>query len=212
MSHQLHIREICKQGEATFGSSKWTLNIIFVVFAGTLALFGFFVSHEYIGEIVGSLAIFTGFYFTLIVYVTDKTVGKINEISNLSVPKPENTTPEETEGTKPEAGDPKKVSQPSQLLERFKTHYREFSKNIIAQISYSIILSLSLIFITFLTQLKFTWCLNGSLNGLNQWYLIGISFLFLFVTLKLVYLILLIISNMQSFFLEELKKSHEILM
>lgn len=195
MNKQLHIREICKRGEATF-DKPWRLNIGLMLFGGVLVWVGFFVSDEYIGEIVSALAIFTGFYFTLIVYVTDKTVNKINDISKL------------TNQRSSDFNDQKNQEE-SELVKSFKTEYKVFSERIISQISYSIVISLSLIFITFLTQLKFGWFSKECNDILNQYYHYFISFLFAFVAGKLIHLILVIISNMQNFFLEELQKSHE---
>lgn len=192
MASRLHIIEICKRGESTFKRPRLT-NFCLLIFSVGLVYIGFFVSKDYIGEIVSALAIFTGFYFTLIVYVTDKTVNKINDISGVS-------NSRSAEGSNKEE---------SELLKRFKSQYKSFSEKIISQISYSIVISLSLIFITFLTQLKIGYLPKDFLKCVNEYYQYLISFIFAFTTMKLVHLILIIISNMQNFFLEELEKSHE---
>ncbi len=185
MVNRLHIFEILKNGEVTLGKRILVVNLFYLVASIALAYSGIRISKDYVGITISALAIFTGFYFTLIVYVTDKTVTKINEIKN-------------------------KGKEVSNLLKSFASDYKDFSKNLISQISYSIVLAILLIFVSILTQLvdiNDCYCWKGF--NLYEAFRFGITAIFLFLAGKMLHMILLIISNMQAFFTEELNRSND---
>lgn len=177
-TNRLHIIEIYKKGELTLGRKRRWVNLLWLILASGLVCAGLKVSDGYVEVIISSLAIFTGFYFTLIVYVTDKTVQKIKD-------------KEQDVDSFPE------------IYKSFLRQYKEFSGNLISQISYSIVIAILLIFLVLFTQISFDFgCLNDYLSWLEAYLLLS-NIVFLFVAFKLVHLILLIISNMQAFFFEE---------
>lgn len=197
VSSKLHIGEIIRNGENSLSKKKH--NLLYIFLALLIVFFGLRINKEYTGVIVSSLSIFAGFYFTLIVYVTDKTVNKISSRDN--------------------------VNALTNDYKRFIKDYKDFSKSLISQISYSIILSLILIIVCFLTQimicsddciiLKFS-IIKGFEYQYHEFliqniYQIIITSLFLFILFKLIFMILLIISNMQAFFYEELNSTEKIL-
>ena len=187
-SNRLHIIEIWKNGESSLGSKKWIVNVFLFLFAVLISFLGLRVSDSYLDVIIGSLSIFTGFYFTLIVYVTDKSVGKMNEITN-------------------------RETEPSKILSKFIADYKSFSKTILSQISFSIVMAIALIFIALLTQLLPESSESILVYGCNLSYAyqLVISVLFFYLCGRLVHMILLIISNMQAFFHEEFNNSNDIL-
>ncbi|WP_341900789.1 hypothetical protein [Fluviicola taffensis] len=175
------------------GKKKIGINTSFSIVSILMSLFGFRVSNNYLDVIISSLAIFTGFYFTLIVYVTDKTVHKINEVER---------NPENEEVV-------------SKLLIRFLDKYKRFSKSLISQISFSIVIAVFLIFVSFLTQTLTCECQKVMIKEVEIFpqmiYQIFITSIFLFLSCKLVHMILLIISNMQAFFFQEFDQSNKVL-
>ena len=185
MTNRLHIIEILENGERTLGRKSISVNLFFLAVAIILTCCGIRVSKDYVELTISSLAIFTGFYFTLIVYVTDKTVTKVDAIRKME-----------------------KEMNTSNLLKEFASEYKDFSKNLIAQISYSIVLAIMLIFISLLTQAfeeDYHCCWKNI--DFPLFFREFTTTVFLFLIGKMLHMILLIISNMQAFFMQELFKS-----
>ncbi len=177
-TNKFYLKEIWSKGASSLGKWRRWVNLLWLFLASGLVCLGLKVTDGYIDVIISSLAIFTGFYFTLIVYVTDKAAQKIKEKE-----KDIETFPE--------------------IYKTFLRQYQEFSGNLISQICYSILIAIILIFLTLLTQVTFDF---GCVNGYISWfevYLLLINTIFLYTIFKLVHLILLIIGNMQAFFFEE---------
>ena len=191
----IRIKEIITSGEFSIGGEnrrRWQFNIIPLVLGGCFAfLFQIFISTDYLDILIGALAIFTGFYFTLMVYVTDKSSAKRKEL-----------LAEENK---------------NMLLDQFIRDYSNFVKSLINQISYSIVLAIIIIISLFGTQLNYPIFLPESLPVDYPWIF---SYLFpaivhtfvYFLIIKLLLFILLITSNMQAFFNEEISDSTKELM
>lgn len=181
-ANKLHLLEIKKKGEASITSSRKALNFIAFLLAILMLLLQVRITTDLLGVLISSLAIFTGFFFTLIVYITDKSVSKIAQI-----------TENEKEIT------------PSLSARKFKESYVDFTKKIIAQISYSILLSIFLMIVGFITQVNFfsfeiyTYHIN-----VTEIMVLLSTFIFCFTSIHLIYFILIVIGNMQSFFYSEI--------
>lgn len=181
-ANKLHLLEIKKKGEASITSSRKALNFIAFLLAILMLLLQVRITTDLLGVLISSLAIFTGFFFTLIVYITDKSVSKIAQIT-------EN----------------QKEITPSLSARKFKESYVDFTKKIIAQISYSILLSIFLMIVGFITQVNFfsfeiyTYHIN-----VTEIMVLLSTFIFCFTSIHLIYFILIVIGNMQSFFYSEI--------
>lgn len=181
-ANKLHLLEIKKKGEASITSSRKALNFIAFLLAILMLLLQVRITTDLLGVLISSLAIFTGFFFTLIVYITDKSVSKIAQIT-------EN----------------QKEITPSLSARKFKESYVDFTKKIIAQISYSILLSICLMIVGFITQVNFfsfeiyTYHIN-----VTEIMVLLSTFIFCFTSIHLIYFILIVIGNMQSFFYSEI--------
>jgi hypothetical protein len=186
ISNRLHIIEIFQKGELTFGKRANIINLLYITGALIFIYSGIRVCKSYVEIIISSLAIFTGFYFTLMVYVTDKTINKIKEINLLD-------------------------EELSELHITFQKKYKDFSGNLISQISYSVVLAILLILLVLLTQIQIHEIFNCDRYSLSQFFNFFSNLLFFIFSLKLFHLILLIISNMQSFFFEEINPSDKYL-
>ena len=83
MNDNFHIREIIYDGFKTIQSrrKRFLLLVLIPSLVGALISFakGYSISESYINIIISSLSIFTGFFFTLIVYVADKAANKKND-------------------------------------------------------------------------------------------------------------------------------------
>lgn len=181
-ANRLHIFEIKKKGEETITSSRRYLNIVSALLSIFILLLNVRITETLLGVLISALAIFTGFFFTLIVYITDKSVSKIAQIN-----------------------DYQKEKAPSLSARKFKQSYIDFTKKIISQISYSILLSIFLIIVAFITQVNFfsfKQC-NYTIDVTRIMELIS-TFIFCFTAFRLLYFILVIIGNMQSFFYSEI--------
>jgi len=182
---KLNIRMIVSKGEKTLSKKFW-LNFLSAALGFLLVFFNMSISDSYLSLIISSLAIFTGFFFTLIVYITDKSVSKIQII-------------EESEK------DATNLSK-----SQFKKDYVSFTKKIVSQISYSIVMSIALIVLSFLTQLElFSFEVYNIEIDLTCKLQVITSFLFYYIAFRLVYFVLIIISNMQSFFYGEIDQAHK---
>lgn len=182
---KLNIRMIVSKGEKTLSKKFW-LNFLSAALGFLLVFFSMSISDSYLSLIISSLAIFTGFFFTLIVYITDKSVSKIQII-------------EESEK------DATNLSK-----SQFKKDYVSFTKKIVSQISYSIVMSIALIVLSFLTQLElFSFEVYNIEIDLTCKFQVITSFLFYYIAFRLVYFVLIIISNMQSFFYGEIDQAHK---
>jgi hypothetical protein len=181
-ANKLHLLEIKKKGEASISSSRKALNFIAFLLAILMLLLQVRITTDLLGVLISSLAIFTGFFFTLIVYITDKSVSKIAQIT-------EN----------------QKEITPSLSARKFKESYVDFTKKIIAQISYSILLSVFLMIVAFITQVNF-FSFDISMYHINVTEIIVLlsTFIFCFTSIRLLYFILVVIGNMQSFFYSEI--------
>jgi len=181
-ANRLNILEIKKIGEASISSSRHKLNIF--AFLSSLAMFFLNVNidGDILGVLISALAIFTGFFFTLIVYITDKSVSKLNLIT-----------------------EEQKINPPSLSATKFKQSYIDFTKKIIAQISYSILLSIFLILIAFISQtIFFSFEICEMKLNLTEIIKKSSTFIFCFSSIRLIYFVLIIIGNMQSFFYSEI--------
>jgi hypothetical protein len=181
-ANKLHLLEIKRKGEETIVSARKGLNLI-AFFLSVLMLFLHVrITTDLLGVLISSLAIFTGFFFTLIVYITDKSVSKIAQIT-----------------------DNQKDIMPSLSARKFKESYIDFTKKIIAQISYSILLSVFLMIVAFITQVHF-FSFNICKHHINVTEIIVLlsTFIFCFTSIRLLYFILVVIGNMQSFFYSEI--------
>lgn len=181
-ANRLHIFEIKKKGEETIASSRRNLNLVAIFFSVIILMLNARITDTLLGVLISSLAIFTGFFFTLIVYITDKSVSKIAQIN-----------------------DDQKDKTPSLSARKFKQSYIDFTKKIISQISYSILLSIFLIIVAFITQVDF-FTLKQCNYTIDLTRIIEIitTFIFSFTAIRLLYFILVIIGNMQSFFYSEI--------
>lgn len=182
MRNKLFIQEIKSKGESTISQCKTTINLFSLVFAFVLLFLHVRISKDLLDVLISSLAIFTGFFFTLIVYITDKSITKISKIS-----------------------EDEKLILPNLAFRKFKENYVAFTKKIIAQISYSILLSLVSILVVFISQVVLFETTICSLNiNFTEIISVGSTFIFGLIATRLVYFILLIIGNMQSFFYGEI--------
>ena len=181
-ANKLHLLEIKKKGESSITSSRKALNLIAFLLAILMLLLQVRITTDLLGVLISSLAIFTGFFFTLIVYITDKSVSKIAQI---------------TENQKEIA--------PSLSAHKFKESYIDFTKKIIAQISYSILLSVFLMIVAFVTQVNF-FTFDVCMHQINVTEIMVLlsTFIFCFSSIRLIYFILVVIGNMQSFFYSEI--------
>jgi hypothetical protein len=181
-ANKLHLLEIKKKGESSITSSRKALNLIAFLLAIIMLLLQVRITIDLLGVLISSLAIFTGFFFTLIVYITDKSVSKIAQI---------------TENQKEIA--------PSLSARKFKESYIDFTKKIIAQISYSILLSVFLMIVAFITQVNF-FTFDVCMHHINVTEIMVLlsTFIFCFSSIRLIYFILVVIGNMQSFFYSEI--------
>ena len=83
MNENFHISEIISDGFKTIENSgkRFLVLILTPIIIGiTISIYkDIEVNKDYINIIISSLSIFTGFFFTLIVYVADKAANKKNE-------------------------------------------------------------------------------------------------------------------------------------
>ncbi len=179
MNDRFHITEILKDGLHTVYNP---IRRIFLLFIMPLALSSLIVivfkslfTDFYVSIVISSLAIFTGFFFTLIVYVADKATNKKRELKD--------SINEEDE--------------------RFLKKYLQFSERLITQISYSIVLSIIIIAITVLTQ--FNICIFEFSKHIELLYYNSISIIAFAAIFHFSICLLLIVSNMYALFLEEIK-------
>lgn len=186
MNDVFHIREIIRDGINTVidPKKKYFILIVLPLILSTLSVFflGVFIKDNYVGLIIGSFAIFSGFFFTLIVYVSDKATNKRKEYAHSS---------EESD-------------------QRFLKKYLQFSERLIIQISYSIVVSIFAIILLFLTQFDFslTFSIKDHLIEIGKFYFFSINVITLAVCFNFLLFLLLIISNMYALFLEETKSEH----
>jgi hypothetical protein len=98
-----------------------------------------------------------------------------------------------------------KINPPSLSATKFKQSYIDFTKKIIAQISYSILLSIFLILIAFISQtIFFSFEICEMKLNLTEIIKKSSTFIFCFSSIRLIYFVLIIIGNMQSFFYSEI--------
>lgn len=144
MNSTFHLIEIIKDGLSTIEARGKRLMLLFVFPLLIGALLEFYakinISKDYIDGLISSLSIFTGFFFTLIVYVADKAANKKNQYRI-----------EENEEDK-----------------RFLNSYLTFTERLISQISYSIFLSILVIASSLLSQLKLPCLVDGICEYINS--------------------------------------------
>ncbi|WP_339926321.1 hypothetical protein [uncultured Cyclobacterium sp.] len=137
MNENFHISEIISDGFKTIENSgkRFLVLILTPIIIGiTISIYkDIEVNKDYINIIISSLSIFTGFFFTLIVYVADKAANKKNEYRD------------------------KKNEEDI----RFINTYLDFIEKLISQISYSIILSVIIICISLVSQLELPCLIDG---------------------------------------------------
>jgi len=186
MNDEFHIREILRDGinTVTNKGKRYVLLILLPSLLSIVSVFflGIYIKDNYVGLIIASFAIFSGFFFTLIVYVSDKATNKRKEYAHSS---------EESD-------------------QRFLKKYLQFSERLIIQISYSIVVSISAIILLFLTQFDFslTFSIKNYTIEIGKIYFILINVFTLAVCFNFLLFLLLIISNMYALFLEETKSEH----
>ena len=144
MNSTFHLTEIIKDGLSTIETTHKRILLLFI-FPFAFGLFLEFyaninISIDYIDVLISSLSIFTGFFFTLIVYVADKAANK-KKIYRL----------EENEEDK-----------------RFLNSYLTFTERLISQISYSIFLSIMVIAFSLISQLNLSCLSNSICNAINH--------------------------------------------
>ncbi|MBI0399998.1 hypothetical protein [Cyclobacterium marinum] len=138
MNDNFHIREIIYDGFKTIQSrrKRFLLLVLIPSLVGALISFakGYSISESYINIIISSLSIFTGFFFTLIVYVADKAANKKNDYRGKD----------------------------NEEEKRFIDRYLNFTEKLISQISYSILLSIIIILLSLVSQLNIPCIFSGS--------------------------------------------------
>ena len=80
-ANRLNILEIKSKGEETISSTRHKLNYFAFFSSLTMFFLNVNIDGDLLGVLISALAIFTGFFFTLIVYITDKSVSKLNLIT-----------------------------------------------------------------------------------------------------------------------------------
>lgn len=181
MNDQFHIGEILKDGFRTVEDvpKRYFVLVIVPLVLGALLvyLFNVTISPENFGSFISSLSIFAGFFFTLIVYVSDKAANKKRELNK------SNIDDEQT----------------------FFKIYMKFTNSLIIQISYSILWALILIGVFFLTQYNFEGALPTVISRFEKPIATFFDFIAVSSTLHFLIFLLLIVSNMYAMFLQELR-------
>lgn len=186
MNDVFHIGEILRDGINTISNSRKRYFILIwlplLLSVACVFFLDISIQGNYVSSIIGSFAIFSGFFFTLIVYVSDKATNKRKEYSN---------SLEESD-------------------QRFLKKYLKFSERLIIQISYSIVVSIFAIILLFLTQFDFslTFSIKDHSIEIGKIYFFSINVITLAVCFNFLLFLLLIISNMYALFLEETKSEH----
>ncbi|SFD00750.1 hypothetical protein SAMN05421780_11913 [Flexibacter flexilis DSM 6793] len=188
MNDIFHIAQIIKEAYKTIESKNkriFTFTLFPIMFAFFTVLFmKIKITKDYVGIILSSLSIFAGFFFTLIVYVTDKAANKKREF-NIKIDKQE----EEKEAL---------------------ATYLEFCEKLIIQISYSIVFCIIIVFSVLTTQYDFCVLDNYDLiviqNTVSEWITICCNIISIALIYHFVVYLLLIVSNMYALFLNEVKQ------
>lgn len=177
MNDSFHIIEILRDGISSFSSRKkkfkYLLFIPLIIVVPAVEFFNLSIDSDSTNTLISSLSIFTGFFFTLIIYVADKANNKKRDLK-LSI-----------------------QEEDQRLLKR----YLDFTENLIIQISFSIVLSIIIIFILMFSQIDFNQF--SELKEISFWLKkILDTMVFYCVVVLLIYL-LLIVSNMYAVLLHE---------
>jgi hypothetical protein len=176
MYDKFHIWEIVKDGLLSIEKKKPWVFFYFPAIVSCLlvVVFKAKITKDYVGFIVSALAIFTGFFFTLIVYVADKATNKKAEIGKLK----------------------------DETALRFLGKYLKFSEKLISQISYSIVVSLALImaYIVAVYDFKNIGLPANFSSGFSYFF----NFIAFSITFHFIAFLLLIVSNMYVVFINEI--------
>jgi hypothetical protein len=180
------ILEIIKTGEELIKPKRNALNLVCVFLAIFMTVLKVHITENLLGVLISSLAIFSGFFFTLIVYITDKSVNKIEQLNAFKATEKTNIS-----------------------FDKFRLAYIAFSKSVVNLISYSILQAIFLIIVAFTTQVKLfnIEVLDSTLN-LTEISRIIFTFLFCGLSMRMLYFILLIITKMNAFFQTEINQVH----
>lgn len=187
MNDSFHIGEILKDGFTSI-VDLWRRLLFLVIIPICLSLFVVLVMNlrfkvTEIGSIISALAIFTGFFFTLIVYVSDKAQTKKKEF----------------QGTKNVAD---KI---------FLEKYLSFSEGLIVQISYSIVTAIVLIVLYFLTAYDYepVICKIVDNSSFIETFVKSLNIFSFAYTFHFLIFLLLIVSNMYAMFLEDVNTNNK---